>query len=271
MTSHNTRKSGFTLIELLVVIAIIALLVAILAPTLAKAKELARTALCAANKGALAKASNAYSQQYNNALFWQRYRGADGTSTPGDGDEDSFIEYLAPYDDRPDDGPGYENDSIYYCTSLDRSLVASGRMPLTVGTTPGFNGGGHLDGVENEGKIGYRYKQKSPSRQIEFVDLSQAPTTGVTLGYMDMSDQMTNDLNNWNDACRLYQDLYRDQNDDSEANRFRWRHKEDTTGTVSFYDGHSEQMQTSNISNWGSTSARSETGVARCRNFTNKD
>ena len=58
--SQPTRTAAFTLIELLVAIAIIAILVSILIPTLAKAREAARTVLCLANLKALGNTSLLY-------------------------------------------------------------------------------------------------------------------------------------------------------------------------------------------------------------------
>src|SRR5450756_773772 len=49
------RRNGFTLVELLVVVSIIALLVAILLPSLTQARELARRVACAANLSAMGK------------------------------------------------------------------------------------------------------------------------------------------------------------------------------------------------------------------------
>ena len=75
MLSHKSPQSvppqarkGFTLIELLVVISIIALLIAILLPALARAKELANRAVCSANVRSLVQSMVIYAQS-NKGVF----------------------------------------------------------------------------------------------------------------------------------------------------------------------------------------------------------
>ena len=63
-TSFGVRRSGFTLTELLVVIAIIALLIAILLPSLGAARDAGRRTLCMSNMHQLSLAHNAYSVDY---------------------------------------------------------------------------------------------------------------------------------------------------------------------------------------------------------------
>jgi len=60
----SRRRGGFTLIEVLVVVAIIALLVAILLPSLARARKLARRTLCANNLHAIGLAVAEYAHTY---------------------------------------------------------------------------------------------------------------------------------------------------------------------------------------------------------------
>ena len=62
------RRKGFTLIELLVVVAIIALLIAILLPSLTKAKELARITQCSSNLRQHGYGTFIYAQTYKNWL-----------------------------------------------------------------------------------------------------------------------------------------------------------------------------------------------------------
>jgi len=67
-TLNRVSTSGFTLIELLVVIAIIALLVALLLPSLGKARQAARSMVCLSNIRGLGQAQLMYTDQYRGAF-----------------------------------------------------------------------------------------------------------------------------------------------------------------------------------------------------------
>jgi len=62
---EHGKLGGFTLIELLVVVAIIALLVALLLPSLAAAREQAKSVICASNMRELGMFNMLYTEQYD--------------------------------------------------------------------------------------------------------------------------------------------------------------------------------------------------------------
>lgn len=60
---RNEKRRGFTLIELLVVVAIIAVLIALLLPSLAAAKDRARKTACAANMRGIGQQTRIYADE----------------------------------------------------------------------------------------------------------------------------------------------------------------------------------------------------------------
>ncbi len=101
------RRSGFTLIELLVVISIIAVLMAILMPSLRKAREQGKNVLCRNNLRQVGLAANLYAEE------WDQYipRGASG------GTEKAWYQLFMPFLAQKPIGKDYRTVKIYRCPS----------------------------------------------------------------------------------------------------------------------------------------------------------
>jgi prepilin-type N-terminal cleavage/methylation domain-containing protein len=85
------RKKGFTLIELLVVVAIIALLISILLPSLARAREIAKRAVCASNLRGIGQAMKVYS---NDNADWFPCTAFNDTASGDGANGVMFVTYL---------------------------------------------------------------------------------------------------------------------------------------------------------------------------------
>ena len=103
-TTHQSRR-GFTLIELLVVIAVIALLLAILLPSLGKARETGRQTVCASNIRQMIIATNAYALDFKDSIW------------PAEG----WGRYGRPLSDSPNSLVIYEPGQLFkYCGEVDK-------------------------------------------------------------------------------------------------------------------------------------------------------
>jgi len=131
------KRRGFTLIELLVVVAIIALLIAILLPSLGKARELSNRSVCAANLRGIAQSMVVYAES-NDQYF--PVQAANGNVTIAGGGPNSSINgmWLLVWTTAP--GSGQVAPKSFICKS----------DPANV--SPALNtGGNQLSWPQNQG------------------------------------------------------------------------------------------------------------------------
>ncbi len=100
--SRRGRNTAFTVTELLIVIAIIAVLIAILVPSLSKARELARRTKCMANQRSLAQGVIAFALEHQGFGQVMPSWGTIGSTSV----ERRYIRHRYAYEIRPNPFPG---------------------------------------------------------------------------------------------------------------------------------------------------------------------
>ena len=164
-------KMAFTLIELLVVIAIIAILVAILFPVFAQAREKARQTQCMSNSRQLGTANYMYIQDYDETILPSTNYAVD----PGDPLR-IWPAMIQPY---------VKNQQIFICPSAQNARFAQnwsvrGNAPIV------YNGLTAYDpaGLEAPTSVAALATLDEPARTVLLADTPSGDTSNKYRGYV---------------------------------------------------------------------------------------
>lgn len=146
------KQRAFTLIELLTVIAIIAILAAMLLPTLARAKQRAMDAKCMSNLRQCGVAMSLYLGDFRDKLFWGDINDLAGMATNGmewfvwagrnDGNSNHNQNDIFNRIDRPLNHYGLTQKTVTCPNDIGRTSEPNGTTFEAVGNSYFFNCGG---------------------------------------------------------------------------------------------------------------------------------
>jgi prepilin-type N-terminal cleavage/methylation domain-containing protein/prepilin-type processing-associated H-X9-DG protein len=140
------KRKAFTLVELLVVISIIAVLLAVLIPSLSKAKKIAQAVVCKSNLHSISLILSLYAQDNRNRLtpdWWSReVIEADPLYMPTE-NENSYSKVMWHYCAKN----YWQNPKVLMCPSASKVATVDGKTPdpLANDRTCGFPEWGHTE------------------------------------------------------------------------------------------------------------------------------
>jgi len=174
------KQRGFTLIELLVVIAIIAILMAILIPTLHRAKEQGKRAACMNNLRQMALAWNLYADDYEGKMV-------NGCTSTGAQNRDGvcWVYWAGRNASEEARLDGIRNGLLYrYCPEVKLYKCPTGIRGevVTYAIPDSMNGHYYIPGAKEQIRR-LRSEIKRASEQIIFLDEGRLSPSSWTIWY----------------------------------------------------------------------------------------